>query len=279
MLLMEKILMLGSNKNILTFALSPGGRSNSGGEKPTILLLNAGLLHRIGPFRFNVDLARSLSTLGYRTIRFDVSGIGDSALHRETKSYEDRIKTDIVEIMDYFQQKNGVQEYALIGLCAGAENAHIVASEDKRVIGVVMIDGFTYPTLLYYIIELAPVFLNPIRLCRAILKRIFKPFKKIQGSTEQSRIFVRTFPPRSKTAKELGEMAQRDVNILNIYSGQIAGYNYANQYHDMFKDVDFKNKMKLIYFKDADHTFSSMAERKRMMSCITDWLEDAFPSN
>ena len=274
---MEKIFLIGKNNNLVTLALTPKDNPHEI-NKPVILLLNAGLVHRVGPFRFNVDIARILSKIGYFTARFDVSGIGDSAMPKSSGSYEKRIKDDVIEVMNFFQNSTGMNKFILVGLCSGAENAHAVASEDKRVSGIVMIDGFTYPTLLYYIIDLAPVFLNPLRLCKAIFKRIAKPFIRSKGKIDQSTIFVRTFPPRRKTAKELEEMAKRNVNILNIYSGEIDGYNYANQYYHMFKDVNFNKKMKLIYFKDADHTFSSISERNKMISSITGWLEENFTS-
>lgn len=45
---------------------------------PTVILLNAGLIHRIGPNRVYVRLARHLAGLGFQVLRFDLSGIGDS---------------------------------------------------------------------------------------------------------------------------------------------------------------------------------------------------------
>ena len=45
---------------------------------PIALILNAGIVHRIGPFRLNVDIARQLAELGFSTLRMDLSGLGDS---------------------------------------------------------------------------------------------------------------------------------------------------------------------------------------------------------
>ncbi|MCU0616034.1 MAG: hypothetical protein MUD17_02955 [Gemmatimonadaceae bacterium] len=44
-----------------------------------ILLSNTGTNSRVGPFRLNVELARAFAKLGYATLRFDRSGLGDSA--------------------------------------------------------------------------------------------------------------------------------------------------------------------------------------------------------
>ena len=45
---------------------------------PTIILVNEGNTHHIGQARIWVDLARVLGTAGFRTLRFDLSGNGDS---------------------------------------------------------------------------------------------------------------------------------------------------------------------------------------------------------
>jgi pimeloyl-ACP methyl ester carboxylesterase len=275
---MEKVYKLGKNKNLVAIALEPDNFSNSVG-KPAVIFLNSGLLHRVGPFRLNVDMSRKLGLSGYYTIRFDVSGIGDSLIHKDSINYAERIKNDVIEVIDFFQEKTGINQFILIGLCAGAENAHAVAVEDKRVSGIVMIDGFTYPTLFYYLVDYIPYFLNYLRLTRSIIKRVKRTKRLFEKQCEidvTSHVFVRTFPPRKKIAGELEEMARRGLFILNIYSGKIAGYNYASQYKTMFRDVNFRGRMKLVFYKDADHTFSSISERKKMMDCIFDWLNETF---
>lgn len=271
--MMEKAYKFGKKKNLVGIGLWPDAtlvRNN----RPAVLFLNAGLLHRVGPFRFNVDMARILATAGYYTIRFDVSGIGDSIMHKDSMAYSERIKGDVIEIMDFLQEQFGIKRFLLIGLCSGAENAHAVAAEDRRVSGIIMMDGFTYPTIFFYLLDYVPYFMNPLRLINRVVNRIKKKFSPAVKENSNNQIFVRQFPPKEKVAHELDEMVQRGVNILNIYSGKITGYNYANQYRDMFRSVNFKGKMQLQFFKNADHTFSSIAERKRMMDCIFGWIEE-----
>jgi hypothetical protein len=45
---------------------------------PGVLLLNAGRIHRVGPNRLYVAIARRLAAMGFAVCRFDLSGIGDS---------------------------------------------------------------------------------------------------------------------------------------------------------------------------------------------------------
>lgn len=44
-----------------------------------VIVLNAGLVHRVGPFRLHVELTRRINATGYATLRFDLSTLGDSA--------------------------------------------------------------------------------------------------------------------------------------------------------------------------------------------------------
>jgi len=45
---------------------------------PVVVLLNAGLVHRVGPFRLYVPLARTLAAAGFPVVRFDQPGVGDA---------------------------------------------------------------------------------------------------------------------------------------------------------------------------------------------------------
>src|SRR3954447_26582491 len=45
--------------------------------RPAVVLLNAGVLHRVGPHRLHVQLARRLAALGFASLRLDLGGIGD----------------------------------------------------------------------------------------------------------------------------------------------------------------------------------------------------------
>jgi pimeloyl-ACP methyl ester carboxylesterase len=272
---MEKVYKLGKNQNLIAIALEPDNFLNAS-DKPAVIFLNSGLLHRVGPFRINVDMSRRLSLSSYYTIRFDVSGIGDSVIHKDSLDYAERIRNDVIDVIDFFQQKTGINKFVLIGLCSGAENAHAVAAIDKRVSGIVMIDGFTYPTLFYYMLDYAPFLLNPLWLFMHIIKRIKRLFEKKSEMDIKAQAFARTFPPRKKIADEMEEMIGRGMHILNIYSGKISGYNYPNQYRHMFRDVNFRGMMELVFYKDADHTFSSFSERNKMSDCIFKWLNEKF---
>src|SRR5690606_33422878 len=65
---------LGPDRDLVAIRTAPEtGRAAIG-----VVLLNAGVVHRVGPHRLNVSLARRLAGVGLTSWRVDLSGIGDS---------------------------------------------------------------------------------------------------------------------------------------------------------------------------------------------------------
>ncbi|VFQ44459.1 alpha/beta fold hydrolase [Desulfoluna butyratoxydans] len=275
---MEKVLVFGEHRNLVGILSEPEG---GGGGMPGVLLLNAGLLHRVGPYRLYVELARGLEASGFHVLRFDGSGLGDSAMPHDSRDYDERSRDDITDAMDLLTEKKGIETFVLVGLCSGADNAHAVASVDERVTGVVMLDGFTYPTLRFYLKDYAPYMINPVRLAWFLAKCLGRAVARLIPALRASKgggdVYERTFPPKARVAGELAEMAGRGVRMLTIYSGGIAGYyNYADQFTDMFKGTDFKGLLQLEYIEEANHTYTALSVRRHLMGIIFTWVTDHF---
>ena len=111
-----------------------------------VLMWNVGPLHRVGPHRMNVELARQLATVGVSSLRFDLSGLGDRVPARSGALTRDRAVADVREAMDYLAQRCGATRFVLVGHCSSADNAHRAAVVDTRVQGAVLIDGYSYVT-------------------------------------------------------------------------------------------------------------------------------------
>jgi hypothetical protein len=72
----ESTLCFGAEQSLIGVLARPG--EALGPARVGCLLLNVGVNHRIGPRRLNVKLARALAGLGIPSLRFDLSGVGDS---------------------------------------------------------------------------------------------------------------------------------------------------------------------------------------------------------
>ena len=112
-----------------------------------VVLLNSGIVHRVGPARLYVRLARRLAECGYPTFRMDLPGLGDSETIRGGQSIGEQNTVGVSAAFDRLQELGIASRFVLLGLCAGAGNSFQIACSDARVAGAVLIDPPTlYPT-------------------------------------------------------------------------------------------------------------------------------------
>ena len=73
------------------------------GPSMTVVFLNAGMLDHTGPSRLWVQLSRRWAALGFRTLRFDLSGIGESADRRDdgTITVRGTRSRQVAEVVDF----------------------------------------------------------------------------------------------------------------------------------------------------------------------------------
>jgi alpha-beta hydrolase superfamily lysophospholipase len=91
-------------------------------HSPTIVLVNEGNTHHIGQSRVGVDLARQLGGAGFRVLRFDLSGNGDSAPRPEQPAHVARAPEagdDVMEAVRAISPEDPT-DVVLIGFCSGA---------------------------------------------------------------------------------------------------------------------------------------------------------------
>lgn len=112
-----------------------------------LLLLNAGAIHRIGPSRLYVALARRWAEMGHAVLRLDVSGIGDSAPapgRPENVVYTDDASDDVRAGLAFLRRQAGVTEVHALGLCSGGYNAFKAAVAGVPLDGVLLINPLTF---------------------------------------------------------------------------------------------------------------------------------------
>ena len=107
-------------------------------DQPAVVILNAGVIHRVGPNRLWVRLAREFAALGLTTLRFDLSGIGDSEPQRDSISLAESTMRDIDTAMDYLNKSQGIDRFIFVGLCSGACDAFFAACRDPRISGATL---------------------------------------------------------------------------------------------------------------------------------------------
>jgi hypothetical protein len=257
----------GRARHLIGVAGLPGRVAGNVG----VIVLNAGLVHRIGPFRLHVEMTRRLNACGYPTLRFDLSTLGDSSASDESQSHKQRVCADIADAMTLLGNQSGCTRFVLIGLCSGAENAHLVASSDPRVAGAVFLDGYAYRTIGYKLRHYLPRLLNPARAMRFFMRR------RRAGTQPSGPAFGVQFPPRARVRSDLADMLERGLKLCFIYSGGASKYfNHQGQFRACFGRVAAHPDVSVSYLKEADHTYILAADRARLLDIIEGWLTRKF---
>ena len=257
------------------------------GQEPgttAVLLTNAGVIHRMGPHRFNVKLARELARKGMPCFRVDISGQGDSQSPANSQPFEQQAVSDLKAAMDHMQRVCGVDKFVIAGICSGAHNGLATAMVDDRVVGLWMLDGYVYPTAktqkVRYMHQLKTRFLPTLGSWASSAVR--KASDRVKGmmapdSAALLTDFGHKAPSKEEFAATMKTLLDRHVCIYMVYSGSILwNYNYPEQLQDAFIGHDFVHRVRCDYIPDVDHTATTLQAQRRLIDCITGWALDTF---
>src|SRR6266699_5140047 len=135
----EEAVLFGEVKSLMGILTDPPMR-NGNHAKPAVILLNPGIVHRVAPGRIYVRMARALAAMGFVVLRFDFSGIGDSAVRYDHLPFDKSAVRETQDAMHFLQAKKGIERFILLGGCSGARVALQTACCDQRVIGTLLIN-------------------------------------------------------------------------------------------------------------------------------------------
>jgi pimeloyl-ACP methyl ester carboxylesterase len=124
---------------VLTEPVGPGAC----GELPTIVLLNVGVNSHIGPHRVYVTMSRRWAERGFRVLRLDTTGLGDSpatATAPENRTYSQEAIADAGRAMDALGRIRGATRFILAGLCSGGHVSFHAAQAAPRVAGIILLN-------------------------------------------------------------------------------------------------------------------------------------------
>lgn len=128
----EEAIIFGGERSLVGVLTLPEGTPRMG-----IVFPNAGLIHHVGPGRLFVELARVLAAEGIASLRFDLSGIGDSPRRQDPRSVFELSIDETRAAVDRLRAA-GVSRVGIFGLCSGAYAArHVAATTDVDAIWLV----------------------------------------------------------------------------------------------------------------------------------------------
>jgi alpha/beta superfamily hydrolase len=277
----ENVYAVGPSKSLVAAVTEPVGAAGNS-EAPVIVILNTGIIHRVGHQRKFVILARELAARGYSVVRFDFSGIGDSERREDDLPALEGCLDDIRIILDWLEASRGHHCAILLGLCSGADHAIIYAGSDPRVVGAALLDPMIPPTRRYYLHYILHRLARPRswlsfitgngRLFAIIKMRLLKPKDKenvtANPEDERVRIFLKGVYARAIANK---------VQLLCVLTGAAATResSYREQIFDAFPELELSPVLRAEFFQDSDHLFLFEHDRKRLNAIIIDWIETA----
>jgi pimeloyl-ACP methyl ester carboxylesterase len=241
------------------------------------VIVNAGVIHRIGQHRWHVKLARHMAGLGFPAIRFDPAGQGDSRVPRDAASFKEQGVRDARAAMDHLADVAGVKQFVIGGICSGAEAGFNTALADPRVVGLWMLDGFAFPTgrtrWMRYLLKLNSMAPREI-VARGWHKLVSRrPTPAVEaGSPAAAAEKVGDAPPVDRFARSLQAIADRGVAVYFLYSGSIIHlFNYSTQLHDRFAGHRFLESVRVDFRPDIDHTVTALACQREVTRLVAAW--------
>ena len=253
----------------------------SGGERPVVVIPNTYVTPHIGLFRMHVELARAFEVAGFASLRFDVSGIGDSADEPAPRPYAERAADDVDTAVAFAQEATGARDVVLVGHCDGGNHAFLAAARNEGVRGVVCIDAFMRPGWRYY----AGLWARRIR-GMFELERWRERFRARRGDDEPGALTLRSLggemPLYSKSGAR-DELREADRRLAN--RGTPAFFVFSGEYLErcVFADVReilaldaeaARNEHRIL--ADAEHVYPELVHRRELVREVTDWVARRF---
>ena len=133
----EEAVDVGGLFGILTEPVRPVAK-----EAPTVILHSIGANSHVGPNRMYVTMARRWAALGFRVLRFDITGVGDSPAREgqaENQVYSNGAE-DSARAKDFLARTRNAGRFVLVGLCSGAYFSFRAALDDAGIAGVVLLN-------------------------------------------------------------------------------------------------------------------------------------------
>ena len=218
----EQAFQFGNHNHISGIITRP--EQTNGRPRPGVLLLNPGLIHRVGPSRLYVKIARRLAAAGYTVLRFDFSNVGDTPKRRDTLSFEESSILETQEAMDFITEAGGGEQFVLAGIYSGADVSFFTAIADPRVIGIVPMDLCNIPSSRFQL--------------SAYKQRLFKPrswLRLVSASSDirnllesaKSRIYAMKWNGRNaemqSSGLEVDELEAFAANFRQLVEQQVQG--------------------------------------------------------
>lgn len=271
--LTEEPLQFGEGGRLSGILTQPGMSSGNVRERPVFIFLNAGFLHRVGPSRLYVRLARELALMGFSSLRVDLAGKGDS-LRRPNLTNRQSVAADFEEIKGVLDSHLGGVPFVLAGVCSGADNAIRLTLNERRVVGLVLLDPVCFPNDGFGVRARATFvrWTSPARYIAGFKNR-FRALTTKDGWTRNDPLDQRDFPTQEQLRAALKSIREREGRVLSMFTHYAfrGYYNQAGQLGRVIGVEGYHQFCTELFWPQASHTYSLELHRRRIIEEVKTW--------
>lgn len=279
--MIEEPLQFGEGGRLFGVLTRP---EDEAGDATVFVFLNAGLLHRAGPHRLHVRLARRLAAQGKYSLRIDLGGLGDS-IAPPGVTYPESVAVDFADVLEFLNMEMSAPDLVLVGLCAGADNAIRLAPDNPQVKGLVLMDpvcdkddGFEARKSTFAKRALATKAATPSRYVPAIKRRLESLTGQDGGDDEgetkstADSLDLRDIPTPEQTRQAFEQVRERQGRVLSVFTSY--ALRYYNEHGQMARVLGVNGYDEFateIFWPQMRHTYPLETHRLKLMDAIEKW--------
>ncbi len=301
----ESILYYGQDKT--NVAILTETKKSKQSTLPTVIIANSGANHRVGPSRLYVIIARELSLMGFRCVRIDVPGIGDSIVsNKDTENIEyiDSPSDKLQEVIKTLK-KDDNNEFVFMGLCSGAYFSFHAALQltNSNITECILINPLTFywedgmternsPTKEFSVWNwYKEAFTTPeswIKLIKGNIdfKSLFTAIKNRLHIKLTSKLKViklansntSSNKHKHQLTKDLIKIANNNIYINFILARSDPGYDILmTNAGTAVKKLIKRKQLNISFIENADHTFSKYQPRQDVINTLLQHFKEKLP--
>ena len=235
-----------------------------------VILLNAGFIHRSGPFRLHTRLARALAASGMATFRYDAPGVGDAL----TRSSQTQIQATRASL-DALSARFGYRRFVVGGICSAADLGWLLALADPRVVGLISIDGLARQGFWYSFGRMRRALQkSPREWLLAIRHRLVR--SESSAMAQVSPEDLRDWPARGTEREQLHSLLEHKLEWFSLFTAGTSYFLHPRQWLATFGNDARSSLIEFRFWPRCDHTFFAESDRRRLIDTLVAWAGARF---
>ncbi|HYF42781.1 MAG TPA: alpha/beta fold hydrolase [Ramlibacter sp.] len=292
----ETPLRFGPAQSLFGIMAEPHDRAAHDRRSQTaVILLNVGGNYRIGPHRIYVEMARAIAACGWRVLRLDLAGIGDSPLPpgvAHASLYNKDSTADVRAAIDALALQ-GCKEFVLMGICSGSYVAFQTSLADPRVHSQVLMnsrllewqpgkEGDTWQNSMQRYYKSTDFYLRAL-VRPQVWWRVLRGEVDVRGIARRFASVGAAWLRRAlqRLRREQGEdllakmrrLCSRGTDTLMLIAAEDDGRDYVEfHFGPLGRRLRSNGNFRMVIVDDADHTFSRASSRRFVVATLLDHL-------